>query len=174
MNSNLSKLLPIYLVIFIGFVGYSLMITVFTPMILHADTSMVAANSSMSHRSILLGFLLFLYPFGQFFGSPILGALSDRFGRKPPLITSLAITTLCYALIATALSTSNLGLLIVSLLVAGFSEGNIVIAQSVISDVIPVEQRGKFFGYIYLSASSAYIVGPLVGGKLASPVCTLV
>lgn len=171
-TSTLSKLLPLYIVIFIGFVGYSLMITIFTPLILHGNTSIVPPQSSTSYRTILLGILLFIYPCGQFFGSPILGALSDRFGRKPILMTSLCITTICYALIAVALSAQNLFLLIVILLIAGFSEGNIVIAQSAIADTTPENQRAKFFGYIYLSASSAYVIGPLIGGKLAEPTPT--
>jgi DHA1 family tetracycline resistance protein-like MFS transporter len=167
-NSSFTKLLPLYIVIFVGFIGYSLMITVFTPMILHAETAMVAAKSSLSYRTILLGFLLFIYPFGQFLGSPILGALSDRFGRKSILLISLAITTLCYGLIAFSILKENLILLIIILFIAGLCEGNIVIAQSAISDIVTIEKRNQFFGYIYLSASLAYIVGPLIGGKLAA------
>ena len=74
--------------IFAGFVGYSLMITVFTPMLLRSDSPMIAADDPMSKRTILLGFLLCLYPLGQFLGSPVLGSLSDRFDRKPVLLIS--------------------------------------------------------------------------------------
>jgi MFS family permease len=73
------RLLPLYVVIFFGFVGYSLMITIFTPMILKNDTAMIAANTPMARKTILLGLLLGLYPLGQFVGSPIMGSLSDRF-----------------------------------------------------------------------------------------------
>src|SRR5207249_1521156 len=54
-------------------------------------------------------------------------------------------------------------------LVAGLSEANIAIAQGAIADVTTDKMRTRYFGYIYLSASAAYIVGPLVGGKLADP-----
>lgn len=161
------RLLPVYIVIFIGFVGYSLMITVFTPMILNTETYMISPQSSPSSRIIFLGILLFIYPFGQFFGSPILGSLSDYYGRKRILIISLIITTLGYALIATSLTIENLPLLMLSLFVAGVCEGNIVIAQSSIADCVSKQERNRFFGYISLSASSAYILGPLMGGKLA-------
>ena len=60
---------------------------------------------------ILLGILLCLYPLGQFAGSPVFGALSDRFGRKPVLMISLCFTTACYALIGIALHLSSFGLL---------------------------------------------------------------
>lgn len=166
---NLLQLLPVYMVIFIGFVGYSLMITVFTPMLMYAHNGMLTTDSPMGHRTIALGILLSLYPLGQFFGSPFLGALSDRFGRKPILMISLCVTTACYALIATALTIQSLSLLMVFSLIAGLSEANIVIAQSAIADITSNEDRSRLFGYIYLSASLAYIFGPLMGGKLADP-----
>ena len=167
--SSLTPLLPLYAVVFAGFVGYSLMITVFTPMIMSNHDLLLRATEPMSKRVILLGILLCLYPLGQFAGSPVLGALSDRFGRKPVLMISLCFTTGCYALIGTALYLRSLALLSLASLLAGLAEANVVAAQSAIADVITPEERNRFFGYIYLSASSAYIVGPLVGGKLADP-----
>jgi MFS family permease len=167
--ASLKRLLPLYAVVFAGFVGYSLMITVFTPMIMSNHDLLLRADEPMSRRVILLGILLCLYPLGQFAGSPVLGALSDRFGRKPVLMISLCFTTGCYALIGIALSRRSFALLASASLLAGLAEANVVAAQSAIADVITPEERNRFFGYIYLSASSAYIVGPLVGGKLADP-----
>jgi DHA1 family tetracycline resistance protein-like MFS transporter len=106
-----ATLLPLYLVVFIGFVGYSLMITIFTPMLMRGDSPMITVGDPMSKRSILLGILLCLYRLGQFLGSPVMGSLSDRYGRKPVLLISLTITTLCYAVIATALSVGSFALL---------------------------------------------------------------
>ena len=164
---GLRALLPLYAVVFAGFFGYSLMITVFTPLLLHEQTGMLPAAATQAHRTIVLGALLFLYPFGQFIGSPILGAASDRLGRKPVLLASLTVTTCCYAVIAFALHIANLGLLGATCFIAGLAEANVVTAQAAISDVIPPAERNRYFGYIYMSASLAYIVGPLIGGKLA-------
>jgi MFS family permease len=79
----LSRVAPLYLVVFIGFLGYSLMITVFTPLILRDDGGMLASSTSLATRTLVLGGVLAVYPLAQFVGSPILGALSDRFGRRP-------------------------------------------------------------------------------------------
>jgi DHA1 family tetracycline resistance protein-like MFS transporter len=161
--------LPLYIVVFIGFVGYSLMITVFTPLLLGDDGGLVSAGSSTSTRTLVLGGLLALYPLAQFFGAPVLGSLSDRFGRRPVLLASLAASAAFYALMALALHLHSLALLAVACLLAGFSEANIAIAQSAIADVAPAVERSRLFGYVYLSSSLAYVVGPLAGGKLADP-----
>ena len=77
--------------------------------------------------------------------------------------------TTCYALIATALQIASLPLLAASLVLAGLGEANIVTAQSAIADVVCKDERARFFGYIYIAVSLAYIVGPFAGGKLAEP-----
>ncbi|MGC1166643.1 MAG: MFS transporter [Solirubrobacterales bacterium] len=170
MKSGLpGRVLPLYLVVFIGFVGYSLMITVFTPMILADDGGLLPQSSSTSERTLVLGALLALYPLAQFVGAPILGALSDRFGRRPVLLSSLAASAACYAGIALALDARSLPLLMLACLLAGLSEANIAIAQSAIADVAAPAQRSRLFGYVYLSSSLAYVAGPLAGGKLADP-----
>lgn len=163
MPANISKLLPLYLVIFISFVGYSLMLTVFTPMLLHGNSFELPKNIS---PTVVLGILLALYPLGQFFSAPILGALSDRFGRKPVLMISLCVGLLCYIFIAISLMINNLTLLMISLLLAGLAEANVAIAQSAIADVSHHSDRARLFGYIALSTSLSYVVAPLVGGRL--------
>ena len=166
---TLRRFLPLYVVIFIGYVGYSLMITVFTPLLMRGDSPLLAVSDPTEKRTIILGILLCLYPLGQFFGSPIVGSLSDHYGRKPILLVSLAATTVCYSLIALSLSISSLPLLMAASLLAGLAESNIVCAQGAIADASPSSERNRFFGYIYMSVSAAYIIGPLVGGKLADP-----
>jgi DHA1 family tetracycline resistance protein-like MFS transporter len=166
---SLGRVLPLYVVVFIGFVGYSLMITVFTPLLLGDGGGLVSAQSSTSTRTLILGGLLALYPLAQFFGAPVLGSLSDRFGRRPVLLISLVASAVFYALMALALHLHSLALLAVACLLAGLAEANIAIAQSAIADIAPVASRGRLFGYVYLSSSLAYVIGPLVGGKLADP-----
>ena len=120
--ASLKRLIPLYAVVFAGFVGYSLMITVFTPMVMSNHDLLLRADEPMSRRVILLGILLCLYPLGQFAGSPVLGALSDRFGRKPVLMISLCFTTVCYALIGIALYLRSFGLLALASLLAGLGK----------------------------------------------------
>ena len=67
---GLRGVLPLYVVVFVGFLGYSLMIATFTPMILRDDNGMLAPSSSLTQRSLILGVVLALYPLGQFLGPP--------------------------------------------------------------------------------------------------------
>ena len=165
---SIGRVLPLYLVVFIGFVGYSLMITVFTPLILGDEGGMIAEDTSTATRTLLLGALLALYPLAQFLGSPVIGALSDRFGRRQVLMISLVASACCYVLIALALEIGSLPLLMLACALAGFSEANTAIAQSAVADIAPASQRSRLFGYVYLATALAYVIGPLAGGKLAS------
>ncbi|MEO6846056.1 MAG: MFS transporter [Chthoniobacterales bacterium] len=166
---NPLRLLPAYFVVFDGFVGYSMMVAIFAPMCLNGYGTLVPATMSIAAKSLLLGVVLCMYPLGQFLSSPVIGALSDKYGRRPLLIVSLALSVLSYAGVAAAIQFQKLPLMIIMLVAAGLTEGNIVIAQSTISDISDATNRGRYFGYINLSGALAFVVGPLVGGKLASP-----
>lgn len=157
------RFFPLYLVIFIGFFGYSMTLPIFTEMVMNGSPSLTPGA-----RTSLLGFLLTLYPLGQFFGSPILGALSDRYGRKRLLLCSLLLSSCFYIGIALALTLNLLPLLLITLFLAGLSEGNIALAQSSISDSASGEERRSAFGLVYAVACLAYVAGPLVSGLLSS------
>ncbi|MBV9817205.1 MAG: MFS transporter [Solirubrobacterales bacterium] len=161
------RVLPLYLVVFAGFVGYSLMIAIFTPLVLRPDGDILPHGTSTGARTIALGILLAVYPLAQFLAAPGIGALSDRFGRKRTLLVSLAACCASYALIGGAVQARTLWLLIVACFVAGLTEANVTVAQSAVADIAPVRQRSRLFGYVYLSSSLAYVIGPLGGGRLA-------
>lgn len=166
-RTNIRPLLPLYLVVVIAFLGYSMMVTLFVPMLMHQTSGFLPESYTTAQRTTLLGVLLALYPLGQFFGSPVLGALSDRFGRKRVLLVSLVITTVCYGFICTALQIQSFFLLAVSCLICGLSESNVTITQSAIADISTATDRGRLFGYIYSASSVSYIIGPIFGGAIA-------
>ncbi len=168
-ESSFVRILPLYIVIFIGFVGYSLTITILTPMVLEGGELLLRSVPFRANPTIILGTVLAIYPIGQFFGAPVLGALSDRFGRKPILVTSLTITTLCFGGLGYAISINNLSLFMLISLIMGLAEANIATAQSAVADVSTESNRTRMFAYINMSASGAFVVGPLLGGVLADP-----
>jgi MFS family permease len=163
---DLKALLPLYLVIFIGFCGYSLMITLFVPMLMGSN-GFLAADATVGQRSVALGLLLAIYPLGQFLGSPVTGALSDRYGRRPLLVGSLFVTIFAYVVISAGIEWRSLATIAVGCLVGGLAESNIAVAQSAISDVTDPEERPRLFAWTYSSCSLGYIAGPIIGGQLA-------
>ncbi len=168
-ESSFFRILPLYIVIFIGFLGYSLTITILTPLILEGSDTLLGSLPFMADPTIILGVVLAIYPIGQFFGAPVMGALSDRFGRKPVLLISLTITTICFGGLGYAIQAQNLSMFIVVSLIMGLAEANIATAQSAVADVTTEENRTRMFAYINLSASGAFVIGPLIGGVLADP-----
>jgi len=168
-ESSFFRILPLYIVIFIGFVGYSLTITILTPMILEGGAALLKSLPFSADTTIILGIVLAIYPIGQFFGAPVMGALSDRFGRKPILLISLVITTICFGGLGYAIQAQNLSMFIVVSLIMGLAEANIATAQSAVADVTTQQNRTRMFAYINLSASGAFVIGPLLGGVLADP-----
>lgn len=172
MNENKKKkspLLTIFLTVFLDMLGVGIVIPVIAPLMLDPSHHMLSADVSIHTRTILLGFLIASYPLAQFFGAPMLGALSDRYGRKKLLFVSLVGTLIGYILFATAILEQNIYLLFFSRLLDGFTGGNISIALSAISDSSDEKSRAKNFGMVGAAFGLGFILGPYIGGKLADP-----
>src|SRR5262249_33285468 len=159
---------PLCLAVLVGFPRDSMMVPLFVPMRMLPSNGYLPASATTAQRTMVLGLLLALYPLGQVLGAPVLGALTDRHGRKPVLVASLGVTSACYLVICLGLQLQLLPLLMVACLVAGLGESNVAITQSVVADVTSGDERGRLFGYIYSVESVGYIVGPVVGGALAA------
>jgi DHA1 family tetracycline resistance protein-like MFS transporter len=100
----------------------------------------------------------------QFVCAPVLGNLSDRFGRRPVILVSLLGAGLDYILMAIA---PNLAWLFVGRVIAGITGANITAANAYIADVSPPEQRGRNFGLLGACFGFGFVLGPAAGGLLA-------
>ncbi|CRX37925.1 MFS transporter [Estrella lausannensis] len=115
-------------IVFMGFLGISMPYLIFPALFLNPAYSIVSDYTIAP--SLLLGMTLAAYPLGQFIGSPILGALSDDYGRKRLLAGTLFLNAFFNLLTAFALKWHLVELLILSRLLSGFMEGNIAIARA--------------------------------------------
>ncbi len=156
----------ILLIVFLGFIGISMPYLIFPALFLNPEYSILPASWSASSHALFLGITLAAYPLGQFIGSPILGALSDDYGRKRLLTASLLIAALCNLFTGFAIAWQHLGLLIVSRFAAGLMEGNIAIARAMAADLKTLSKHHTF-GKINAATSIAYLLGPLLGGVMA-------
>jgi DHA1 family tetracycline resistance protein-like MFS transporter len=162
------SLLTIFLIVFIDMLGVGIIIPVIAPLFF-SPTGILPLGTSYETRAMLMGFLTASYPFAQFFGAPILGAMSDRFGRKPVLMASLSGTLVGYILFGFAVLTANIPLLFLSRMLDGFTGGNISVAMSTIADMTDKEHRAKNFGIVGMAFGLGFILGPYIGGKFADP-----
>lgn len=114
--------------------------------------------------AIQIGLLTACYPAAQVFGAPLLGRLSDRFGRKPVLVISILGTSAGFVVLALA---RLLPILYISRLVDGLTGGNISVAQAYIADITDEKSRGKALGMIGAAFGLGFILGPVTGGLLS-------
>ena len=112
-----------------------------------------------------IGLILTIYALAQFIFTPILGALSDRFGRKPIIIVSLLIEAFSFALTGFA---GSLVVLLIARFIGGIGASNIGSAQAVVADVTPPEGRARGMGMIGAAIGLGFVIGPAIGGILSS------
>jgi MFS transporter, DHA1 family, tetracycline resistance protein len=122
-------------------------------------------TGSQSDQALWYGALSFAFSVANFFGSPILGALSDSYGRRPVLL--IGFSGLVISFFCTALATS-VGVLLVIRLVAGAMQSNLAVANAYVADITPPEQRAKRFGMMGAMFGVGFILGPVLGGLLGS------
>lgn len=169
-NNPAKKDLPVIaLTAFLNFIGLTIAIPIFTPLCLDPAGGILPPGTDKVVRNLVLGLLLGLYPLVQFFTSPILGALSDRYGRKPVLLLSAAGNTLGYILITIAIMQSNLALAIISRIVMGGLSGSLAVIQSSLSDISTAENRTRYYGLFGAVFGFSLVIGPALGGILSDP-----
>jgi DHA1 family tetracycline resistance protein-like MFS transporter len=165
-KKTVSPIAAIILTVFLDMVGVGIIIPVMPALFFQPDSSVLPEMASETYRSIMFGLLVGCYPLMQFFGAPILGALSDRYGRKPILILSILGVLAGYLLFAWAIIIKSLWLLFFSRLLPGFAGGNVSIAMSAIADVSDEQEKTKNFGLAGMAFGIGFILGPALGGFL--------
>lgn len=160
------ELLPVLLLTLVNILNFAIMIPVL-PFIVE----------SYGGGSLMYGVLLSTYPFFQFFAAPILGALSDLYGRRPLLLLSQAGTLLSWVIFAVSywLPPITIGPIALPLAVIMFSRitdgitgGNNSVANAYLADITKPEERAKTFGLLGGVVGLGLIVGPAVGGITSS------
>ncbi len=122
-------------------------------------------TGSQTDQAFWYGVVTFAFSFANFFGSPILGALSDSYGRRPVLL--IGFCGLALSFFATALATS-LGVLIAVRLVGGAMQANLSVANAYVADITPPAERAKRFGMLGAMFGVGFILGPVIGGLLGA------
>ena len=148
-----SPLLPIFLIVVVDVLGF----TIILPLLPFYSEHLGASPA-------VVGALVSVYAICQLIAGPILGQLSDRFGRRPLLLVSQAGTLAGFLLLAFS---THIWMLFVSRAIDGATAGNLSIAQAYISDVTKPENRAKSFAVIGIAFGFGFLVGPAIAAYLS-------
>src|SRR5260370_34381760 len=146
-------LLIIFLTIFVDLVGFGIIIPVLP---FYAETFGASPPS--------IGLLFAVFSLCQLVASPVLGDWSDRYGRRPVLILSLAGTVVSFVMMAVA---TSLTILFVARIVDGLSGGNISTPRAYVADVTEPKDRARAYGLIGAAFGLGFILGPAISGVLS-------
>jgi multidrug resistance protein len=153
MSRPRSPLFVLYLTVFIDLMGFGIVIPILP---LYAQ--------DFQATPLAIGWLTGIYSGMQIIFTPILGRLSDRFGRRPVLLVSIVGTAVGFALMGMA---QSLTLLFIARILAGITGGNISIPQAYIADVTAPEKRSHAMGMIGAAFGLGFTFGPLIGGVMS-------
>ncbi len=167
MNSR-KTLWIAFAVVLTDMIGVGILIPII-PLLFTDPSYAYHLDLSESTGYLLLGALTALYPFAMFLAMPILGQLSDTFGRRPVLTASLLGTALSYVLFGAGIVWVSIPLLFAARAFDGLTGGNIAVVQAAVADISSEEDRVRKFSVISAANGIGFILGPLVGGFLSDP-----
>ena len=147
----------IFVTLVLAIVGFGLLIPVLPKLIVQFQ------GGDMANGSYAYGWVISVYALMQFIGAPILGSLSDRFGRRRIILIATAGSAIDYVIMANA---PTLAWLFVARTIAGFTAGVMSTANAYIADVTPPEKRAQSFGLLGAAFGIGFIIGPVLGGLL--------
>ncbi|WP_085809581.1 MFS transporter [Sphingomonas sp. TZW2008] len=152
------RAVPIALIaMLIDSVGFGIVLPVLPSLIVELG------NVGLAEASRIGGYMLAVYAVTHFFAGPVIGSLSDRYGRRRVLLISLTCFGIDYALMAVA---PTLAWLFLGRAIAGVAGATYGPANAVIADVTPPERRGQAFGLLGAAFGGGFIIGPAIGGLL--------
>ena len=147
----------IFITMLLDVIGLGIIIPVVPKLLLELS------GVAIAEAALIGGWLAFAYAFTQFIFAPVIGSLSDQYGRRPIILLSLFFFSIGYIFLAFA---PTLGWLFIGRIIAGFTGASISTASAYIADISTNETKAKNFGMIGAAFGIGFIIGPVLGGFL--------
>ncbi|MBI1194154.1 MAG: MFS transporter [Bacteroidetes bacterium] len=154
-----------FLTILVDMIGFGAAFPILP--ILFSDEAHFFSGLRADRLPVWYGGLLSVFALAQFIGAPILGALSDRFGRRPVLLLSIGGSAIGYALFAYGIEQNSMFWLFAGRIIPGFAGGNVAIVFSSLADASHGRSKVKDFGLAGAAFGMGMILGPVLGGLLS-------
>ncbi|MBS3905224.1 MAG: MFS transporter [Simkania sp.] len=170
-SENSHTIFPVYLAFLLDSFGLAVVYPLLTPLFLRPEDAIFLTGHPLGVRTALLGLTIGAFPLAQLFGTPMIGELSDRIGRKRSFIATIGGTSFGYFLTALGILLPSLPLLIVGRLWTGFFAGNLTLCLAAIADASPdMPSRIRTFGRLASLGGVSFILGILIGASLVGGV----
>lgn len=161
-------LLVLFATLLLDMIGLGMLIPVIPSLFTDPTSpSFLLQGFSVGAQYLIAGLITALFGLMQFIAAPILGELSDLYGRKKLLAIGVGVLAIANLVFAMGIAITSITVLLISRLIAGIAGANFSIAQAIIADVTQPEDRAKNFGIIGSAFGLGFIFGPLLGGWLA-------
>ncbi len=152
---NRRRTIVLFLIVFSNFLGATVVL----------PTLPLYAQRHFALPPETIAILLDSYFIAQFVASPVIGKLSDRYGRVPVLLISQLGTVISFIMLGFA---ASVPMLFAARILDGITGGNVIVAQAYIADVSPREKRTQSLGLVWMAFGLGYIIGPAIGGLVAA------
>lgn len=161
-------LFPIFFVYFLDNFSFAVVFPLFSTLILTTQFQFLPFYETLSQRTFMLGLLNASFPLALLIGAPIMGNLSDHYGRKKTFFITILGTIFGNIFTATSLLMQNYVLLLLSRFFCGFFSGNLSLCLAAISDLSPNDKtRSKNFGTLTAVSGLSWVIAMLAGGYLS-------
>jgi multidrug resistance protein len=151
---NRATITIIFITIFIDLMGFGILIPILPTF----------ASKILNVSDFGIGVIIAIFSLMQFLFNPVLGNLSDRYGRRPLILVTLCITSVSYIIFSFA---TTFWILFLSRLLAGLGGSNIAVAQAYIADITTKEERSRGMGIIGAAFGLGFVFGPIIGALLS-------
>ena len=171
MGDNSSKNSPmgiLFLVVLIDMLGFTIVIPFLTYFI--QDLASAEGIVDIGSRDLWVGVVISCYSLAQFIFTPILGSLSDNYGRRPIIIFGLISNSIFFIVFGLS---QSLSMALIARFLAGAGNGNIAVARAYIGDISEPSEISRRMGMIGAAFGLGFMIGPFIGGLLSDPATSI-
>ncbi len=173
-ESKITTMASLIWVVFVDSLGWGIAFSVFAAIFFNEQSTLLPSTTTSSTRYMVYELLLAIYSVFMFFFAPVLGGISDRYGRRPGLLISMLGLTFGFILNALGCLYSSLWILFLGRMVSGATAGSLSVAQAAAIDISTSKTKSFYLSILMLANCLGFSLGPIMGGIILSSSAALI